>query len=70
MGTIKKSASKSKAVKKTSAKGGIVSKATALLSGKKSGGGGRRHRGPTYYANKLLVERLKKKLYKVKYGGK
>ncbi len=38
--------------------------------GKKGGGGGRkRNRGPTYWANKVLVEKLKKRYNRLKYGG-
>lgn len=40
------------------------------IMGKGGAGTGKRRRGPTYYANKVLVEKLKKKLYKIKYGGR
>lgn len=67
MGTKKPKKSKSK-----SAKGGVIGKAKGAISavlGKSSGGGGRRKRGPTYWANKVLVEKLKKRYNRLKYGG-
>lgn len=47
--------------------GSVISGATA-----KRGGGGRRRRtkSPTYWANKVLVAKLKKKYYKIQYGGR
>ncbi len=60
---------------KKSRGGGMVSSAVSLASkafgGGKSGGksGGRRKRGPQYWANKVLVEKLKRRYNKLKYGG-
>jgi hypothetical protein len=58
---------------KSSKRGGIGSSiaktaVSAVLGGGK-GGGGRRRRGPAYWANKVLVEKLKKKYNRLKYGG-
>lgn len=48
----------------------VVSAGKKLL-GMKGGGVRRRSRkGPTYWANKVLVEKLKKKFHKLKYGGR
>lgn len=66
---------KGKAKKKPKAAGGGlkgVAKAagSALLGGGKSGGGGsRRSRGPNYWANKVIVEKLKQKYRRLKYGS-
>jgi hypothetical protein len=72
MGAIK--AKKTKA-KKTSSKSSLGSRlagaAVSAFSGgsKKGGGGRRRNRGPAYWANKVLVEKLKKRYNRLKYGG-
>jgi hypothetical protein len=60
--------------KKTSSKksslGSRVRSTASSLLGSKSKGGKRSHKhGPTWYANKILVEKMKKKLNKIKYGG-
>jgi len=67
MGTKKPKKSKSKGVKGAigKAKGAIAS----VLGKSSGGGGGRRKRGPTYWANKVLVEKLKKRYNRLKYGG-
>lgn len=73
MGAIKRSKSKSRSSRGGgSSLGSVISGASSLLSGKRGGGGGRRNRGkgPQYWANKVLVAKLKKKLYKIKYGGR
>lgn len=56
--------------------GGLVKSAisagSSLLGGGSSRGGGggrRRRRGPEYWAKKVLVEKLKKRYWRVKYGG-
>lgn len=63
--------------KKTSSKKSIVSKvaktaksAISSLSAKRSTGKRRGRMTPERLAKKILVERLKKKLYKLKYGGR
>lgn len=73
MGALKKtSKSRTKSSGKTgSSLGSFAKSAVSALSGRRSGGGGRsRGKGPQYWANKVLVAKLKKKLYKIKYGGK
>jgi hypothetical protein len=64
--------------KTKSSKGGRLRQAgssalSAVLgtTSKRGGGGGgkRRKHGPTWYANKILVEKMKKKLNKIKFGG-
>jgi hypothetical protein len=64
MGAIK---AKGKTTKKTS---GIVKTGKKLLGIGSKGGGKRRSHGPTYWANKVLVMKLKKKYFKLKYGGR
>lgn len=60
---------------KKAAGGGLkdiaVSGAKALLGGgsKKGGGGKKRGRGPQYWANKVIVAKLKKKYRSITYGG-
>lgn len=55
--------------------GGVTSKlggaAIKALSGgsKSSGGRSRRSRGPAYWANKVIVEKLKKRYRALKYGS-
>ena len=65
MGLSKSKKSKSKS---------LTSRAKSALSAVKgtSRGGGKRRRskGPTYWANKVLVERLKKKYNRLKFGGR
>jgi len=73
MGAIKKSAKKASTSKKSTGLGGkLAGIASSALGGSKGGGGGgkRRRRGATYYANELLKAKLKKKLFRVKYGGR
>lgn len=69
MGKVKKTKAKT-----SKSKGSVASVATGAIGaliggGSKSGGGKRRNRGPNYWANKVLVAKLKKKYYKLKYGG-
>jgi len=62
-----------KAKKSSKAKKGVVGKAVSAISslaGKSGSGGGRRRHGPTYWQNKVLVEKLKKKYARLKYGGR
>lgn len=42
---------------------------SAITGGKRGSSGKRRNRGPAYWANKVLVEKLKKRYHKIKYGG-
>ena len=59
--------------KKSTSKGGLASKVAGAakgLLGKKGGGGGKkRNRGPAYWANKVIVEKLKKKYRSLRYGS-
>jgi len=76
-----KTAAKSKprvagpAARKSSA-GGVVSTAvsvgSSLLGGgsKARTGGRRRRRGPEYWAKRVLVEKVKKRFWRVKYGSR
>jgi len=69
MGVKKKSSKKS---------GSIASKAKSALgalkgsksSSSKGSSGRRRGHGPAYYQNKILVLKLKKRLNRLKYGGR
>lgn len=66
MGAIKPKA-KAKPKSKTS---GVVGAAKGLFGiGGKSKSGTRRKHGATYWANKVLVEKLKRRYNKLKYGG-
>jgi len=49
--------------------GGAVKKGAKALMGGGGGGGKRRSRGPSYWANKVIVEKLKKKYKALKYGS-
>jgi hypothetical protein len=65
---------KAQAKKKGGTRGGgllktVKQKAKEALTGKKEGKGKGRKRGPQYWANKVLVAKLKKKYYKIKYAG-
>lgn len=80
---VKVKKSKPKALKKSASKPSVASRAKSVLgsvmsiaspsasSGPARGGGGgrRRRRGPEYWAKKVLVEKLKKKYFRAKYGG-
>lgn len=47
-----------------------VGKAVAsVFGGKSKSGKRRRSRGPNYWANKVLVEKLKRRYYKLKFSG-
>lgn len=53
----------------------IVSAGMSLVGGGSTSAaprraGSRRRRGPEYWAKKVLVERLKKKYWRAKYGGR
>ncbi len=63
MGALKRKAKSSKI-------GRSLGKAGKAIGLKGSGSGKRRHKGPTYWANKVLVEKLKRKYNKLKYGGR
>ena len=73
MGKLKKP---KKAAKTSKISGGGVARVASSLGAvlgatKKGGGGGRRRsKSPTYWANKVLVAKLKKKYYKIQYGGR
>lgn len=63
------------AKKTATKKKGAVAKVKSAIGGKLGlsktrATGRRRHKGPTYWANKVLVERLKKKYNRLKYGGR
>jgi hypothetical protein len=72
MGVFKKKAKKSSSRSSGSSLGSrIRSTASAVLGGKSGrGGGGHRKHGVTWYQNAVLKEKLKKKLFKIKYGGR
>lgn len=55
-------------VKKKNVKKALKKGAKALGIGK-GGSGTKRRRGPAYWANKVMVEKLKKRFNKLKYGG-
>jgi hypothetical protein len=60
-----------KAKKSSGVLGKVKSAIGAKLGIKAKGGGGRRRsHGPEWYARKILVLKLKKRLYKLKYGGR
>lgn len=42
---------------------------SSVFGGKSKSGKRRRSRGPNYWANKVLVEKLKRRYYKLKYSG-
>ena len=73
MGKVKKTAKKT-----TTSKTGIVKKGMGAISSLIGKGGakkgsvrrGSRRKSPEYWAKKVLVEKLKKKYFKIKYGGK
>ena len=67
MGLAKKKSSKSKSSTGLKKSVGRVKGALGLTS--KGGGGKSRKHGPTWYANKILIEKMKRKLNKLKYGG-
>jgi hypothetical protein len=64
-----------KASKKSSKSlGGIKAAAKSVVGAvtgksKSSGGGKRRNRGPAYWANKVIVMKLKRKYNRLKYAG-
>lgn len=64
-------AKKTTTKKKTGTAGKIMSAVGAKIGakGKKGTGKSRRH-GANYYANQLLVMKLKKKINRLKYGGR
>ena len=57
---------------------GALSKVKSAIGGKlakfkgkgKAIGKRRRSKGPSYWANKVLVEKLKKRYWKLRYGGR
>ncbi len=69
MGTKK---TKTKSSKKSSLGSRAVSAGRSLLSGSKSKGGGKRRsrQTPEKLAKAILILKLKRKLWKMKYGGR
>ena len=64
-----------KSTKKTSKIKGAASKVKSAIGAKlgiksKGGSRGRRHHGLTWWSNRLLIEKLKKRYFKLKYGGR
>jgi len=55
---------------KTSKSSKVVSAGKKLLGIKSKGVSRRRHKGATYWANKVLVEKLKKRYNRLKFGGR
>ena len=65
MGKVK--GKKSKKSRTTVSKSGLVKAAASAVGlGGRSGGSGRRSKGPAYYAKKIAVMKLKKKLAKLR----
>ncbi len=54
---------------KKSKLGAVGKRAVSALTGRSGKSGKSRKHGPTWYANKILIEKMKKKLNKLKYGG-
>jgi len=69
MGVIKAKKGKT-TTKKSSIGAKIAGKAKSVLGGGGRSSGTRRHKGVAYYQNAVLKERLKKKLNRLKYGGR
>jgi len=61
-----------KKTKKTSVLGKVKSAIGGKLGIKSSsrGTGRRRHHGVTWWSNRVLIEKLKKRYFKLKYGGR
>jgi len=55
--------------KKSSVKGKVTKAGKKILGTSGSKGKGRK-KGPAYWQNKVLVEKLKKKFNRLKYGGR
>jgi len=57
-------------------KTGVLSKVKSAIGGKlgikssSKGARGRRHHGVTWWSNRVLIEKLKKRYFKLKYGGR
>lgn len=73
---MRKSKRTSRSSRRSTAAGGGLSgiaqaAGSALLGSgsKRSSGGHKRNRGPAYWANKVLTEKLKQKYRKIKYGS-
>lgn len=60
---------KAKSTKKGGTLDKVVKTGKKLIRGGGDGGGGKRRRGVQWYANAVLKEKLKKKLFRIKYGG-
>lgn len=76
MGRKSKKSSPKASKSKISAGGGLKAVASAGVSAltggssKSSGGSGRRRKhGVSYWANKVMVAKLKKKYFRIQYGG-
>lgn len=73
MGTIKpakKSSSKTSTLSKAVSVGKAILGAKAPPPSGKKGSGKKHHHGVSYYQNKLLKIKLKKKIMKAQYGGR
>lgn len=71
MGAIKakKTTTKSKSSLGSKLKGAVSSLGSFGTSAKRTTGRRRGRRGPNYWANKVLVEKLKRRYNRLKYGG-
>ncbi len=67
MAMLKKKKSKSK---KTSKLSSIAGKAGKMIGIGGTSSGRRHKKGPIYWQNKVLVEKLKRKYNKLKFGGR
>lgn len=47
----------------------LAKTAKGVMGGKSGSSGNRRRHGVNYWANKVLVERLKKKYHRIKFGS-
>lgn len=71
MGAVKAKKGKTSKAPKSSLGSKLVRAGSSILGGSsRGGGGGRRRKGPAYWANKVLVAKLKKKYWKIQYGGR
>lgn len=69
---VKKAVKKATSSSKAGAIGRVAAGALGLVKGgsqSKTGGSRKRSRGPTYWANKVLVQKLKSKYYRLKFAG-
>lgn len=64
-----KAAASKKSGGKSSLKDKATSAAKSLFKGKGKGKGKGRSKSVAYWANRVIKEKLKKKFFKIKYGG-